>query len=89
MGSEVYEESMNLKVSELLKEVQLDYSPATTKTIDDVVSSIKEAINKIPEDLLVSSPPSLNLTTFAIRSVNSVLNFSVYTCLLLRFLGYG
>lgn len=89
MGSEVYEESMNLKVRELLKEVQLDYSPATTKTIDDVVSSIKEAINKIPEDLLVSSPPSLNLTTFAIRSVNSVLNFSVYTCLLLRFLGYG
>lgn len=41
---------MNLKVKELLKEVQLEYSPETTATVDKVVSAIKEAIDKIPED---------------------------------------
>lgn len=46
-------DSMSLKVSELLKEVQLDYSPANIKIIDDVVSSVKESINKIPEDFQV------------------------------------
>lgn len=46
-------DSMSLKVSELLKEVQLDYSPANIKIVDDVVSSIKESISKIPEDFQV------------------------------------
>lgn len=46
-------DSVSLKVSELLKEVQLDYSPANIKIIDDVVSSVKESINKIPEDFQV------------------------------------
>nr|XP_016452559.1 PREDICTED: nucleolar protein 6 [Nicotiana tabacum]XP_016452560.1 PREDICTED: nucleolar protein 6 [Nicotiana tabacum]XP_016452561.1 PREDICTED: nucleolar protein 6 [Nicotiana tabacum] len=45
-----YTDSMNLKVKELLKEVQLEYSPETTATVDKVVSAIKEAIDKIPED---------------------------------------
>lgn len=44
---------MSLKVTELLKEVQLDYSPATTQTVDDVVSSIKQVIDKIPENFQV------------------------------------
>ncbi|OVA07033.1 Nrap protein [Macleaya cordata] len=36
-------ESMNLKVSELLKEVQLDYDSTTiTKFVDDIVSAIRE-----------------------------------------------
>ncbi|KAL3525384.1 hypothetical protein ACH5RR_013756 [Cinchona calisaya] len=48
-------DSMSLKVTELLKEVQLDYSPATTKTVDDVVSSIKQVINKIPENFQVTA----------------------------------
>lgn len=54
MDAETYTDSMNLKVRELLKEVKFDYSPSTTKLLDDVVSSIKEAIDKIPEDLQVS-----------------------------------
>ncbi|XP_009777139.1 uncharacterized protein [Nicotiana sylvestris] len=45
-----YTDSMNLKVKELLKEVQLEYSPEITATVDKVVSAIKEAIDKIPED---------------------------------------
>lgn len=46
---------MDLKVEELLKEVQLEYSPALTKFVDDAVSSIKQAIDTIPEDLKVRS----------------------------------
>lgn len=46
--------SVDLKVTELLKEVQLDYSPAFTKAVDDAVSAIKGAIDKIPENLKVS-----------------------------------
>jgi U3 small nucleolar RNA-associated protein 22 len=49
------ENSMDLKVEELLKEVQLEYSPALTKFVDDAVSSIKQAIDTIPEDLKVRS----------------------------------
>lgn len=48
------ENSMDLKVEELLKEVQLEYSPALTKFVDDAVSSIKQAIDTIPEDLKVT-----------------------------------
>ncbi|CAI9114714.1 OLC1v1015496C1 [Oldenlandia corymbosa var. corymbosa] len=50
-----YMDSMSFKVSELLKEVQLDYSPAFTKSVDDVVSSIKKVIRKIPKDLQVTA----------------------------------
>lgn len=46
-------DSMDLKVSELLKEVQLDYSPQFTKLIDDTVSTIKASIDEIPEDFKV------------------------------------
>ncbi|XP_059623649.1 uncharacterized protein LOC132266698 [Cornus florida] len=46
---------LSLKVRELLKEAQLDYSASTTKLVDDTVSAIKEAIDKIPEDLKVSA----------------------------------
>ncbi|KAM7520198.1 hypothetical protein LguiB_019160 [Lonicera macranthoides] len=43
-------DSKNLKVEELLKEVQIDYTPSITKIVDDFLSSIKHAIDKIPED---------------------------------------
>ncbi|XP_059457350.1 uncharacterized protein LOC132187164 [Corylus avellana] len=46
--------SMDLKVREFLKEVRLDHSPAFTKLVDDTVSAIKDAIDKIPEDLKVT-----------------------------------
>lgn len=50
-----FTDTMSLKVSELLKEVQLDYSPANVKIVDNVVSSIKESIDKIPEDFQVTA----------------------------------
>lgn len=56
MDSDTIMEPMDLKVRELLKEVQLDYSSATTKLVDDTVSAIKQAIDTIPEDLKVFSP---------------------------------
>ncbi|XP_077218080.1 nucleolar protein isoform X2 [Tasmannia lanceolata] len=43
---------MNLKVDELLKEVQLDSS--TVKAIDYVISSIKDAIGTIPDHKVLS-----------------------------------
>ncbi|XP_040999624.1 nucleolar protein 6 [Juglans microcarpa x Juglans regia] len=46
---------MDLKVRELLKEVRLNYSPAFTKLVDNTVAAIKDAIDKIPEDLLVTA----------------------------------
>jgi len=48
-----YTDTVNLKISELMKEVQLDYSSTTTKTVDDVVLSITKCINNIPEDIQV------------------------------------
>lgn len=60
--------SVDLKVTELLKEVQLDYSPAFTKAVDDAVSAIKGAIDKIPENLKVSFlstlPPGTEFLTY-------------------------
>ncbi|KAL2497820.1 orf y [Abeliophyllum distichum] len=53
MGSEA--DSTNLKLRELLKEVQHDYSPESTKIINDFVCSIKKAIDQIPEDLQVTA----------------------------------
>lgn len=57
--------SMDLKVREFLKEVRLDHSPAFTKLVDDTVLAIKDAIDKIPEDLKVSKTlrPILCLVT--------------------------
>lgn len=47
--------SMDLKVTELLNEVRLDYSPALTKHVNDTVSAIKDAIDKMPEDFQVTA----------------------------------
>ncbi|XP_026393536.1 nucleolar protein 6-like isoform X1 [Papaver somniferum] len=59
---------MDFKVSEVLKEVQLDYeSPIITKFIDETISSIKKVINKIPQDLKVGS----DLASGFIRDVNA------------------
>ncbi|KAI3768011.1 hypothetical protein L2E82_18441 [Cichorium intybus] len=54
-ASEEYTDTMNLKVAELMKEVQLDYTSETTKTVNDAISSIKKCINKIPEDVKVTA----------------------------------
>nr|GMC99114.1 nucleolar protein 6 [Ipomoea batatas] len=59
-------DSMTMRISELLKEVQLDYSPANTKIINDVVSSIKEAIDKIPENKVTA-----DLAPGFIRDINA------------------
>ncbi|KAM3729279.1 hypothetical protein ACB098_M003800 [Castanea mollissima] len=48
-------DSMDLKVRELLKEVTLDYSPTLSKHVNDTVSAIKVAIDKIPDDLKVTA----------------------------------
>ncbi|XP_052196632.1 uncharacterized protein LOC127803986 isoform X2 [Diospyros lotus] len=55
MASEAVMDPMDLKVRELLKEVQLEYTPAVTKVIGDAVSAIKATIDKIPEDLQVTA----------------------------------
>ena len=48
-------DSMDLKLKELLKEVQPDFSPQFTELIDAAVSTIKESIDKIPEDTMVTN----------------------------------
>ncbi|GFZ18678.1 hypothetical protein Acr_27g0004170 [Actinidia rufa] len=53
MASETLTNPMDFKVRELLKEVQLDYSPSFTKLVDETVSAIRETIHQIPEDLHV------------------------------------
>ena len=55
MASETLTNPMDFKVRELLKEVQLDYSPSFTKLVDETVSAIRETIHQIPEDLHVCS----------------------------------
>ncbi|CAM8912250.1 unnamed protein product [Rhodiola kirilowii] len=47
-------DSVDFKVSELLKEVQVDYTPALTKLVDDAIAGIKQAIDTIPENLNVT-----------------------------------
>ncbi|KAL6542299.1 hypothetical protein OROMI_023901 [Orobanche minor] len=54
-GAELFPDSTNLKLRELLKEVQLDYSAANTAIINDVVSAIREAIFNIPDALQVTA----------------------------------
>lgn len=54
MDSNTCTDAGDLKVKELLKEVRLDWSSASTKLVDDTISAIKEAIDNIPEDLKVN-----------------------------------
>ncbi|CAJ1930137.1 unnamed protein product [Sphenostylis stenocarpa] len=48
-------DSTELKVSELLKEVNLDYTPQFSKLVDDTVSAIKTSIDKIPNEFKVTA----------------------------------
>ncbi|GJW21174.1 nucleolar protein 6 [Tanacetum coccineum] len=48
-------DTLTLKITELMKEVQLDYSSQTTTFVNDVVSSIQNVINNIPDNLLVNA----------------------------------
>ncbi|CAK7339575.1 unnamed protein product [Dovyalis caffra] len=54
MDSDTLTEPMELKVLELIKEVQIDHSPSFTKLVNDSVSSIQNSINKIPNNLTVT-----------------------------------
>ncbi|MBA0770107.1 hypothetical protein Gotri_018781 [Gossypium trilobum] len=51
METETCIDSMDFKVQELLKEARLECSSLLTKLVDDTVSAIKSAIDKIPEGL--------------------------------------
>ncbi|KAL8044894.1 hypothetical protein ABFX02_08G076200 [Erythranthe guttata] len=53
--AEIFPDSTNLKLTELLKEVQLDYSPENTAIINDAVSAIREALNNIPDGIQVTA----------------------------------
>ncbi|KAG8478251.1 hypothetical protein CXB51_028141 [Gossypium anomalum] len=55
METETCIDSMDFRVQELLKEARLECSSALTKLVDDTVSAIKSAIDKIPEDLQVTA----------------------------------
>ncbi|WCJ24913.1 Nucleolar protein 6 [Euphorbia peplus] len=48
-------ETMEFKISELLKEVEVDYSPSFTNLVDDTVSAIQQSIATIPHGLPVTS----------------------------------
>nr|GEX34116.1 nucleolar protein 6 [Tanacetum cinerariifolium] len=48
-------DTVTLKITELMKEVQLDYSSQTTTFVNDVVSSIQNVINNIPDNLQVNA----------------------------------
>ncbi|KAK7406701.1 hypothetical protein VNO78_08331 [Psophocarpus tetragonolobus] len=47
--------STELKVSELLKEVNVDYTAHFSKLVDDTVSAIRTSIDKIPNDFKVTA----------------------------------
>lgn len=55
MASDAAMDSTELKTKELLKEVQIDYSPSFTNLLNDVVSAIKQSIDTIPQDLQVTA----------------------------------
>lgn len=70
MDESRFMDSMDLKVRELLKEVQLDYSPQFTELVDDTVSAIKASIDKIPEDVkVIYSLFSFNMRAFILVRV--------------------
>lgn len=52
MEADTKTDSRTLKVNDLLKDVRLDYD-SLSKLVVDAVSSIKEAIDGIPEDFKV------------------------------------
>ncbi|KAL1551278.1 nucleolar protein 6-like [Salvia divinorum] len=52
--AEINESATSLKYRELLKEVQLDYSPENTSIVDSVVSAIRDAVDSIPDGLPVT-----------------------------------
>lgn len=54
MDSNPHIDPMEMKVTELVKEFQLDYSSALPKLVEDTVSAIKKAIKLIPDDLKVA-----------------------------------
>ncbi|GLT39138.1 hypothetical protein SLA2020_133450 [Shorea laevis] len=55
MEPEAYTDSMDLKVKELLKEVRLEHTPSVTKLVDDTVSAIKSAVERVPDDFQVTA----------------------------------
>ncbi|MBA0618159.1 hypothetical protein Godav_027542 [Gossypium davidsonii] len=55
METETCIDSMDFKVQELLKEARLECSSLLAKLVDDTVSAIKSAIDKIPEGLQVTA----------------------------------
>ncbi|KAF5198586.1 nucleolar protein [Thalictrum thalictroides] len=62
------EETADLKLRELLKEVQINYDSTTITTfVNDTVSSIKDCIDKIPENLKVNA----NLAPGFIRDIGA------------------
>lgn len=61
-------DSTELKLSELLKEVNVDYSPQLSKLVDDTVSAIKASIDTIPNDTKVILPP-VSIATLASESL--------------------
>jgi hypothetical protein len=73
-------DSMEFKLSELLKEVQLDYSPQFSKLVNDTVSSIKSSIDKIPKDYKV-----IVLSIFYITLAFELFNDDFAKCLLIEF----
>ncbi|GAA0178293.1 RNA metabolism protein [Lithospermum erythrorhizon] len=54
-AAELYVDSMNMKVNELLKEVRIDYSSANTTIVNDFVTEIKQIIHTIPQDFQVTA----------------------------------
>lgn len=58
-------DSMEFKVSELLKEVEVDFSPQFSELVDDTVAAIKSSIEKIPEDYKVIHY-SLNFSNYLV-----------------------
>jgi len=68
-------ESTELKVSELLKEVNLDYTPQFTKLVDNTVSAIKASIDKIPNDFRV-----IILFAFLSTLIFAAFNTSISEC---------
>jgi hypothetical protein len=73
-------DSMEFKLSELLKEVQLDYSPLFSKLVNDTVSTIKSSIDKIPKDFKV-----ILLSFFYITLAFQIFKNDFAKCLLIEF----
>ncbi|XP_019423401.1 PREDICTED: nucleolar protein 6 isoform X2 [Lupinus angustifolius] len=55
LSNATFMNSTELKITELLKEVQVHHSPNFTKLVDDTVTAVKESIEKIPNDFKVTA----------------------------------